>query len=96
MPAALLLTLTTLGVLALFLRPALMLWLTVLGAYGLFNLAASVASAARGGAILFPMLPAVVACYHFGYGYGFWRGFMDFTLLRKGGRPCFATLTRTA
>jgi cellulose synthase/poly-beta-1,6-N-acetylglucosamine synthase-like glycosyltransferase len=93
-PAMLLPALTVPGAIGPFSKPALMLWLIVLGAYGLFNLAASIASAARGGAALLPMLPAVVACYHFGYGYGFWRGLWDFIVCRKGARPAFAILTR--
>jgi hypothetical protein len=79
---------------AMFSKWALILWLSVFGAYGLFNLAASVASTSQGGVTLLPMLPFVVACYHFGYGYGFWRGVWDFVLCRKGARPSFAILTR--
>jgi succinoglycan biosynthesis protein ExoA len=93
-PAALLLALTSLGAMALFARPALMLWFFVFGAYGVFNLAASVVAAAQGGITLLPMLPVVIAAYHFGYGYGFWRGIWDFIICGKDARPSFACLTR--
>ena len=95
-PAVLVLALIGLGTMALFSKVALALWLCVVGAYGLFNLAASVASAAEGGVALLPMLPAVVACYHFGYGYGFWHGLWDFIICRKGTRPSFCCLTRSS
>ena len=95
-PGMLLPALIILGVTGLFSKLALMLWLVVLSAYGLYNLAASIASAARGGAALLPMLPAVVACYHFGYGCGFWRGVWDFIICNKGARPSFSTLTRSS
>lgn len=41
-----------------------------------------------------PVMPIVFAAYHFGYGYGFLRGLIDFMLLRKGGKQSFAKLTR--
>jgi hypothetical protein len=47
------------------------------------NLAASAATAGKNAWSLFPLLPSVFACYHFGYGYGFLRGVWDFILRRK-------------
>ena len=41
-----------------------------------------------------PLLPVVLACCHLGYGLGFMMGFIDFVLLRRGGRRAFAVLTR--
>jgi len=65
----------------------------LLGAYLLPLLAASVAVAARAGWALLPALPAVFACYHFGYGLGFLFGLWDFVVCRRSaGR--FQALTR--
>ena len=93
-PAAFLSALVVLGLAAFIWRPAGWLWLLVVAAYLTLNLAASVASAASGGFRLLPMLPAVVATYHFGYGYGFLRGIWDFCIWRKGVRREFTALTR--
>ena len=41
-----------------------------------------------------PVLPLIFAAYHFGYGYGFLRGLVDFSLRRKGGSSTFSQLTR--
>jgi GT2 family glycosyltransferase len=41
-----------------------------------------------------PVMPIVFSAYHFGYGYGFLRGIMDFLLLRKGGDTRYAKITR--
>jgi succinoglycan biosynthesis protein ExoA len=94
-PALFLSAVIVLGLAAMFSKMALLLWLGVLLAYLLVNLAASVASAASGGWRLLPVLPAVVACYHLGYGYGFLRGLWDFGIRRKGGRQSFSALTRS-
>jgi succinoglycan biosynthesis protein ExoA len=42
----------------------------------------------------FPIMPLVFSAYHFGYGYGFLRGVVDFILMRKRGQRSFASLTR--
>ena len=41
-----------------------------------------------------PVMPIVFSAYHFGYGYGFLRGIIDFLLLRKGGDTRFTKITR--
>ena len=41
-----------------------------------------------------PVMPLIFAMYHFGYGYGFLRGFIDFSLRRQGGSRRFSRLTR--
>jgi hypothetical protein len=65
-------------------------------AYAAGNVAASIHTAARSEWRLLPIIPAVFACYHFGYGYGFLRGTCDFLLLRRRPRAAFSTLTRTS
>jgi glycosyltransferase involved in cell wall biosynthesis len=74
----------------------LSLWLLIgLGAlYGLAVLMASVVTAAKTGWKLLPVLPAVFGCYHFGYGFGFLRGILDFVILRRGASVSFTKLTR--
>jgi glycosyltransferase involved in cell wall biosynthesis len=41
-----------------------------------------------------PVMPLVFAAYHFGYGWGFLRGVLDFFLLNKSGRHSYSQLTR--
>lgn len=87
--------LCVLAALGLFWFPALC------GAVGLallYCVAASLASlviAARTEWALFPVLPVVIWCFHFGYGYGFLRGFLDLVLLHNAPDTQFVQLTRT-
>ncbi len=69
-------------------------WLALVGAYGLCLLGASALTAHRRGWALFPVLPAVFACYHLGYGYGFLRGLWDFGFRSKRPDGAFTSLTR--
>jgi succinoglycan biosynthesis protein ExoA len=64
------------------------------GLYLICNAVASVLTAARAGWKFFPLLPIVFACYHFGYGYGFLRGILDFVILRREPAPAYTKLTR--
>jgi len=95
-PAAFVLTMLTLPLAALFWPWASWIW----GALGVLyiagNLTASVEAARRSGLSLFPVLPAVFACYHLGYGYGFLRGIWDFIILRRRPAGAMSTLTRQA
>jgi hypothetical protein len=79
----------------LFRAPAGLL-VGILPLYGLGVLMASIATAARSEWKLLPVLPLVFGCYHFGYGWGFLRGIIDFMLLKRGPRDSFARLTRPA
>jgi succinoglycan biosynthesis protein ExoA len=93
-PAAFVVTMLTLPLLALRWPGAWGLW----GALGLLyivgNLAASVTTAGRHGWMLGPVLPVVFACYHLGYGYGFLRGLWDFILWRRPPARAMVALTR--
>lgn len=75
-------------------------WGGLLGLVILYGAASMVFSAAlcgnRSGWKYMPVMPAVFAAYHFGFGYGFLQGVADFVVLRKAGRRRFATLTRTS
>ena len=83
-----------LAALGLFWSPAL--WgaagLAVL--YAAAALAVSLVAAARVQWALLPVLPVVVWCFHFGYGYGFLRGLLDLVLLHNAPDRQFVQLTR--
>lgn len=64
--------------------------------YLLANLAASVHCAVKSQVRLFPVLPAVFAAYHFGYGIGFLRGIWDFSARHKRPGSTFTSLTRSS
>jgi cellulose synthase/poly-beta-1,6-N-acetylglucosamine synthase-like glycosyltransferase len=93
-PGAFVLVLGVLGMLALFSPLALWAWLAVFALYIMLSLAASLSSASRSAWKLLPVLPAVVGCYHFGYGYGFLRGILDFVFRSRGNNSSFGTLSR--
>ena len=95
-PAAFVLTMLTLPIAAFFWPWALWIWGALGMLYIIGNLAASMEAARRGGLSLFPALPAVFACYHLGYGYGFLRGIWDFIILRRTPAGAMSTLTRQA
>ncbi len=67
----------------------------LLGLYAGAGLAASlIACRDRGHWKHLPVMPLVFASYHFGYGWGFLRGAVDFLLLGKRGRKALEKLTR--
>ena len=66
----------------------------VVGAYFVSTLAASAMTALSTDAKLLPVLPAVFACCHAGYGYGFLRGVWDFVITRRAPARRMATISR--
>ena len=71
------------------------LGLAALAAYLVGVLGAALATAARTEWRFAPVLPAVFAMYHFGYGLGFLQGLIDFAILRRRAARASATvLTR--
>jgi glycosyltransferase involved in cell wall biosynthesis len=68
--------------------------LFALGSYAICVLVASVVTAAKTEWNLLPVLPLIFGCYHFGYGFGFLRGILDFVILRRGASVSFTKLTR--
>ena len=72
-PAVFVLALVAFGLASAWWSPAAWTWLAIATAYAACNVGASL-MAARQEKKLFPLLVLVFACYHFGYGYGFWRG----------------------
>lgn len=67
--------------------------LAIMAPYGLAITVASVRAARTAGWDLLPLLPAVFACYHLGYGAGFWLGAADL-VRRAPARPSMSGLTR--
>ncbi|MGI8970524.1 MAG: glycosyltransferase family 2 protein [Dehalococcoidia bacterium] len=68
-------------------------WLGMLMLYLACSLAASAWIARRRGWELLPALPLVIGAYHFGYGWGFLRGVVDF-LIRRRNSPSVARFER--
>jgi succinoglycan biosynthesis protein ExoA len=84
-----------LAMLAPFSNTAAMALALLAGLYCIGNLAAACHACLPGEAIRFlPVMPAVFAAYHFGYGYGFLRGMIDFWFRDVGKGEAFTRLTR--
>jgi glycosyltransferase involved in cell wall biosynthesis len=79
--------------LPLAMAPWLLLW--VAGLYAACLAAAALQTARRTDWKLLPLLPLVFVCYHFGYGWGFLRGILDFMILRRAPPAACTRLTRT-
>jgi succinoglycan biosynthesis protein ExoA len=71
-------------------------WIASLAGYVTFNVAISALAAASNSWRLFPLLPAVFATFHFAYGWGFLRGFVDFIVLRRKPPQSYTALTRSS
>ena len=94
-PGGFVATLLILGALAPFVGFARWLLAIVLGLYLCANLAASVLTCRRRAQWKYlPVMPAVFAAYHVGYGWGFLRGVIDFVVLRRHGRATYEQITR--
>jgi hypothetical protein len=93
-PAAFVLTMLMLPILALIWPWTWWLWGALGVLYCACSLAASMATARRSGLMLCLVLPAMFACYHLGYSYGFLRGIWDFIILRRTPVGAMSTLTR--
>ena len=94
-PGTFVLGLILLTLLAPFFQLTFWAWTLWLGSYVLGNLLATFITGLRRDRWRFlPVLPVVFAAYHFGYGYGFLRGIIDFVLRRRGGAGTFTALTR--
>ncbi|MBK8004907.1 MAG: glycosyltransferase family 2 protein [Gemmatimonadetes bacterium] len=89
-PGAFVAALVGLPLLGLAWPPMFWVWGGMTGAYLLVVGVATVKTARAQGADLLPLLPAVFAGYHIGYGYGFLRGVVDFMVLRRGARGATA------
>lgn len=74
--------------------PALWAAAVLAGIYALGTLAIALPLAARSEWKLLPVLPVVIATFHFGYGYGFLRGILDFMVSNSAPKAKFVQLTR--
>jgi len=81
--------------LGLFWAPGFWALASLILLYAGAALTISVLTAARSKWTLFPVLPVVIWCFHFGYGYGFLRGVWDFVILHNAPRTEFVQLTRS-
>ena len=87
--------LLALSFLSLFFSRAQLALAGLLGLYLCVNFSASLFTCFRPKSWKYlPIMPPVFAAYHFGYGWGFLRGAIDFLLLKKGGQGAYAKLTR--
>ncbi|HWX21805.1 MAG TPA: glycosyltransferase family 2 protein [Candidatus Binatia bacterium] len=93
-PGALIGSLCLLAAVGLLWSPALWAAAGLAGLYATAALIAAVVIASRTQWALLPVLPAVIACFHFGYGYGFLRGILDFAVLNSAPEAKFVQLTR--
>jgi len=93
-PTAFLLTLIALVFASAFSSAARLGLLLVLGAYLLSVLAASAVTALSTEGKLWPVLPAVFACFHVAYGLGFLRGIWDFVIRRRGPAKEMSAISR--
>jgi hypothetical protein len=93
-PAAFVLTMLSLPVVALVWPWVWWIWGVLGMLYIAGNLVASMETARHNGLTLFLALPAVFACYHLGYGCGFLRGIWDFIIWHRPPAGTLSTLTR--
>jgi glycosyltransferase involved in cell wall biosynthesis len=93
-PAAFFVTLSGLLLLSAVWRPALWAVVVLTAFYGLAVLLASLITSAKTEWKLFPLLPIAFCCFHFGYGYGFLRGVLDFVVFHNAPQTSFVQLTR--
>jgi succinoglycan biosynthesis protein ExoA len=95
-PAAFVAAIALLTLAAPFWQPALWAWIALLRCYLLAIVIASLLTCRNAAWDLLPILPAVFACYHVGYGCGFLYGLADWLLRKKRPAAAFTTLTRPA
>ncbi len=94
-PGAGVLGLLLLGILSLFLAPARMILSLSLTLYFSATLLASLVTCRKPARFKFiPILPVIFSLYHFGYGYGFLRGLVDFIILHRSAPSDFTRISR--
>lgn len=82
-PALLVATLATLGLMSIFSKLFLILFIFSFSAYSMSSLFFSFILAKRKGFKYFLILPAVFATLHFSYGTGYIKGLWDFVIIKK-------------
>ena len=76
------------------LATALTAFVTLVSIYMLALLLASLKTARQTKWKFLPILPLVFGCFHFGYGFGFLRGVLDFAILKRNASASMFGLTR--
>jgi len=95
-PGGFILCIGALFVLSFFSVIAEVVFFIVIGLYVLANLIASLMTCWKPVRHKYlPIMPFIFAVYHFGYGYGFLRGVVDFVFLGTKSREAFTELTRS-
>jgi len=88
--------LVLLAVVSPFSRVPLLILGSVLAIYGGANFVATLLACREPSRWKYiPVMPFVFSAYHFGYGYGFLRGFLDFVILKRNLRTAFVKITRS-
>ncbi len=95
-PGAFLACLSLTTILGLFWRPGFLVAASLILLYAISALILAITTAARSRWALLPVLPVVIGCFHFGYGYGFLRGIFDFVMFHNAPQTQFMRLTRGA
>jgi GT2 family glycosyltransferase len=95
-PGCFVLSLILSAITSLWISSSALFLATLSSGYFACNIIASCITAARTEWRLLPLLPAIFACYHFAYGYGFLRGITDFVIFRRHPQGSYTQLTRTA
>jgi succinoglycan biosynthesis protein ExoA len=94
-PGGFIATLLVLLLLSPFSAVAARLGVVLFLLYAAANLGVSLATCIKARQMRFlPSLPVIFAAFHFGYGWGFLRGCVDFVLLGRQGRRRFSQVTR--
>ncbi|NTV49343.1 MAG: glycosyltransferase family 2 protein [Geobacteraceae bacterium] len=84
-----------LGMMSFFYKPAQLALFSLLCVYLLGTSIATIMACRRLETLRYAaVMPLVFAAYHFGYGYGFLRGAIDFIVFRKFGQKQFVEITR--
>jgi succinoglycan biosynthesis protein ExoA len=95
-PSFFIVALAALAVMSPWSQIAVWCWIGLAGLYSVCNVTASLLTANDSDWSLSPILPVVIACYHFGYGLGFLRGVWDFVILRQSPAHNYTKLTRNS
>lgn len=93
-PSSFVLFLVTFPLLALLWEPAIWTWIFMSGIYVCTNVISSLLVSAKTDLKLFPLVSLVFACFHFGYGFGFLKGIVDFLVFNKVPSQAFTKVTR--
>lgn len=94
-PGGFVTSLIILAILSLFSDLGFLLFKVMVFLYVLANIVATVFTCRKSKLFkMLPVMPLIFGAFHFGYGYGFLRGVIDFVILKKAGGESFSSITR--